>query len=170
MKSPVRLLYLIPVMIIITGCHTSRKSTPSASGTYNDAQPKAAAQILFLDMQFMQDSAHRTRGKLLKTTIVEGRLKTLPVSLDTSRARSYLICNFTAKNGETVEILFTEHPLHKEVEYPADEKHFERKIIHLQDAEFSVRMNYNPQIVELVIYEVVEKKTPVKITTIRFAS
>ena len=167
----VSIFILAPLLLILgsvlISCNVSKNSSLTASSETNTEE---SPKIFFLDYQITRDSLHTTyNARLLNMIITNGSIKDswtapiLPVAND-------LELTVLDHNQQILTQRYIPNPLDKPVEYVNDAGELGKKMIHLDSAQFSVRLPLEPgssyAVLKRIIGDETENmlllKTPIK--------
>jgi hypothetical protein len=138
----IRVIALLCLLVVsIPSCNAPKN-------TYNsDSQVSMAeetSKIMFLDYQLTRDSTKSTyEARLINMIIREGKIKDDPNNSGQAE-KDDLELLVLDRNLQTLTHRYIPNPLDKSVEYVNDAGQFERKMIHLDSAQFSIRLQIDP--------------------------
>jgi hypothetical protein len=126
---------------MLVSCSVSKQtnSTPSRQDS-----PSDSPGILFLNYEISRDDQNSSySARLINQFVAEGRLKSSK-SLPLKPVPGDLEVQVLDKNQRIVETIHIPNPLDKTVEFVKDTGELEQKMISLDSAEFSVRLQLEP--------------------------
>jgi hypothetical protein len=141
-------------------------SIPSCNApknTYNsDSQESMAGEtsrILFLDYQITRDSISKTYdAQLISMIIKDGTIKNDQKDIGIAEKDDLEILVLDRNQ----QIMIHDHipnPLDKSVEYVNDAGQFERKMIHLDSAQFNIRLQIDPDASSILLNRFIDDDT-----------
>lgn len=141
-------------------------SIPSCNApknTYNsDSQESMAGEtsrILFLDYQITRDSISKTYdAQLVSMIIKEGTIKDDQNNIAQAE-KDDLELLVLDRNQQTISQSHIPNPLDKSVEYVNDAGQFERKMIHLDSAQFNIRLQIDPDASSILLNRFIDDDT-----------
>lgn len=132
-----KLLILLLVAFILVSCHISKPGLRS-EGTSQISEQDTA---VFIFMKIWKDSVTRkTKAELLEIIKKPARLKSQSYENLTG---NYLKCILSGTIDSPKDSFTIEHPLYRQIEFPAENNRFGKKEIVLKEHEFVVRFNKN---------------------------
>lgn len=123
-------------------------------------QPK----IIFLNYSINKNNNDKKKVSLINKIVVDGSLKNKKIKRNQKNIGD-LECLLLDKDSKEIEKLTITNPLIKKFEYLNENKRFEKKIILLDTAEFSVRLQLPPKCKHIIITELTATKSIKLITT-----
>ncbi len=152
-----RIAPILFLSLIIFSCQknvrpTAAGNTPS-TGSSTSGEPSATSGLIFLNFKAKANGSASIIS-LISQKIVPGSKK---------KARSqprtnYLVVQLVTSTDQILQSDTTDHPLIRDVEFMNDKNAFERKVVTLEEADFSVRMTYIPTAQLAKVTEVREQK------------
>ncbi len=126
---------------MLISCNVSKNSSaPAPSETDTKKSPK----IFFLDYQITRDSLHTTyNARLMNMIITNGTIKddrTAPIHPGADDLEIMVL----DKDQQIMTHRYISNPLDRSVEYVNDAGELGKKMIHLDSAQFSVRLPLEP--------------------------
>ena len=151
-RSEILALLLLCMGSLLISCSVSRTTSNPAS---NESIAKDSPRILFLNYQVNRDPLDSTyHARLLNMIVAEGTIKekrkTPPDSMDGD-----LELRVLDTNGQSISYHHIPNPLDKSVEYVNDAGGFERRLIHLDSAQFSVRLKLGTGASSMVLERII---------------
>ena len=130
------------ILISITACQLSCAGKKPLAETEPD--PELPPKILFLNYMIRTNENGSKSIKLINQITAEGKLK------DTSEKKAKgtegdLLCSVQNNENQEIEKFVVENPLKITVEFINDLGNFEKKLITLDSAQFSIRMQLHPK-------------------------
>lgn len=117
----------------------------------NKNTSEESPSILFLDYQVTRDSTKSFyNAQLINMTLVKGIIKDSPINI-TRAEKNDLELLVLDNKLQTVSQRHIPNPLDRSVEYVNDAGQFERKMIHLDSAQFSVRLQIESRASSIVL-------------------
>jgi len=121
----------------MTSCNPPKHTYRS---DHNGSKAGVSSNILFLDYQLARDSTSSLyNAQLISMIIVEGSIKTIRQNAFQAE-KNDLELLVLDKNQQVLTQLHIPNPLDKSVEYVNDAGQFERRLIHLDSTQFSIRL------------------------------
>jgi len=120
--------------------------------TNQAAIPQSTPKIIFLNYKIFRNTDGMVEIKLLNKIITEGKLKEnlkkgfIPKEED-------IQCIQMDSKSLSINSIYISSPLNKVVEFVNDSGQLEKKVIKLDNAEFSVRMQLNPKTKFITTYK-----------------
>jgi len=134
------LLLLIMVFILVS-CNPPKNAY---SSDIQESNAKETSKILFLDYQLKRDSATATYdAQLINMIIKEGSIKEYQQHAGQAEIDDLELLVLD-RNQQIISHRHIPNPLDKSVEYVNDARQLEQKMIHLDSAQFSVRLQIEP--------------------------
>ena len=132
------LLFLIMISIMIS-CHPAKHTYSS-----DPVETKATPKILFLNYQISRDSTKTNyNAQLINMIIKEGTIKEDQQEMGQAEIHDLELL-VRDRNQQIISHRYIPNPLDKSVEYVNDAGQFERQMIHLDSAQFSIRLQIEP--------------------------
>ena len=132
------LLLLIMISIMIS-CHPAKHTYSS-----DPVETKATPKILFLNYQISRDSTKTNyNAQLINMIIKEGTIKEDQQEMGQAEIHDLELL-VRDRNQQIISHHYIPNPLDKSVEYVNDAGQFERQMIHLDSAQFSIRLQIEP--------------------------
>lgn len=132
------LLLLIMISIMIS-CHPAKHTYSS-----DPVETKATPKILFLNYQISRDSTKTNyNAQLINMIIKEGTIKEDQQEMGQAEIHDLELL-VRDRNQQIISHRYIPNPLDKSVEYVNDAGQFERQMIHLDSAQFSIRLQIEP--------------------------
>ena len=134
------LLLLIMVSFMVS-CNPPKNAY---SSDIQESNAKETSKILFLDYQLKRDSATATYdAQLINMIIKEGSIKEYQQHAGQAEIDDLELLVLD-RNQQIISHRHIPNPLDKSVEYVNDARQLEQKMIHLDSAQFSVRLQIEP--------------------------
>ncbi|RLD52647.1 MAG: hypothetical protein DRI97_14285 [Bacteroidetes bacterium] len=152
-----RVIALLCLLVVsIPSCNAPKN-------TYNsDSQESMAGEtsrILFLDYQITRDSISKTYdAQLVSMIIKEGTIKDDQNNIAQAE-KDDLELLVLDRNQQTISQSHIPNPLDKSVEYVNDAGQFERKMIHLDSAQFNIRLQIDPDASSILLNRFIDDDT-----------
>lgn len=141
-KYGIPALVLVILLSILAACNPTRNASRSES---QESGAPATSRILFLNYQLSRDSiTNSCDAKLINMIIRDGSLKEDRPGRNQAEKDDLEVLVFD-NNQQIMSYQQIPNPLDKSVEYVNDAGQLERKIIHLDSTQFSVRMQIEPE-------------------------
>lgn len=139
---------IILFMVSAMSCNPP-KNTHHSDPNKNNSEESPA--ILFLDYQVSRDSTKSVyNAQLINMILINGTIKDSPIN--TTRAEKDDLELLVLDNKQqTISQRHIPNPLDRSVEYVNDAGQFERKMIHLDSAQFSVRLQIESNASSIVL-------------------
>ncbi len=138
-------LICLTLVILLAGCACLHKNaTETKVEDVVEVPEPSGPQIIFLSYQLSIDEEKQISAELLSKKIKDGKLKQ-------SRSRNKdgkegdLQCIQLDENGHALETEQIANPLIKDVEYVGPDGNLGRKIVELDKADLSIRMQLDPR-------------------------
>lgn len=137
---------ILAILLLCTGsilisCSVSKNTGGSSA---NESNPEDSPKILFLNYEITRDSINSTySAQLINTVAAKGSIKkdrTPPINPETGDLELQVL---NAKQ-QILTILYIANPLDKSVEFVNDAGELQQKMISLETAQFSVRLQVEP--------------------------
>ncbi len=122
-------------------------------GACKAKKDSSAPRIVFINYKIAKDSNGTTKIEFMNTIIAEGKLKGEINSKKNPEYGDLKVIQANAKLEPILSIILS-NPLVKNVEYLNESGGFQRKIIVLESAEFSVRTQLNARTKFIIIEEI----------------
>ena len=147
------LLYIMVTSFI--SCHVYKNSTSPVPG---DKQTEEVPRIMFLDYQVSRDALNETYLiKLISMIVVNGTIKEQPPALS-NPVQGDLELQVLNGQQEIITRRYIADPLDRSVEYANDNGQFERRMVHLDSAQFNIRLQVEPGAGSIVIRRFIDEK------------
>ncbi len=141
MKTRVIALLCLILISILISCNPPKNTYSSDP---QGSKVEETSKIMFLDYQLTRDSTKSTyEARLINMIIREGKIKDDPNNSGQAE-KDDLELMVLDRNLQTLTHRYIPNPLDKSVEYVNDAGQFERKMIHLDSAQFSIRLQIDP--------------------------
>ena len=141
MKTRVIALLCLILISILISCNPPKNTYSSDP---QGSKVEETSKILFLDYQLTRDSATNTYEALLISMIIrKGTIKDAQHNTSLARKDDLEILVLD-RNQQIMTHRYIPNPLDKSVEYVNDAGQFERKMIHLDSAQFNIRLQIDP--------------------------
>lgn len=127
--------------------------------TAEETQVKVEPKLLFLNYQ-IQKLDNETSVRLINQITTDGKLKGKTNSEDGTQLGD-LECIVLDRDLIEIEKQSLKNPLKKVVEFINDSGHLEKRILDLDSAQFSIRLQLKPQAHYIVIHEITTSE-PIK--------
>jgi len=133
-----RVIALLCLLVVsILSCNAPKNTYNSDS---RDSVAEETSRILFLDYQITRDSISKTYdAQLVSMIIKEGTIKDDQKKISQAEMDDLELLILDS-NEHTMVQRFIPNPLDRSVEYVNDAGQFERKMIHLDSTQFSIRL------------------------------
>lgn len=155
MKTKFKLLLLLSALTIaaLSTCKVNKITLPDSEVNIINTP-----QIIFLNYSIYRKSAPKHKVQFVNKIIANGELK-----MNSSEEFDYktgdLKCIQLSENSISIDSLYISNPLRKVVEYADEFGQFSKKVIVLDSAQFSIRMQLDPNTEFIAIEQVdVENK------------
>ena len=140
------LLFLLVTSLI--SCHVYKNASSSVTG---DSKAEEVPRILFLDYQVSRDTLNETLNvQLINMIIVNGKIKERPAGRF-QPGQGDLELQVLDNQQQIITHQYIAYPLDRSVEYANDNGQLERRMVHLDSAQFSVRLQLEPGASSIVI-------------------
>ena len=135
-------IHLLFIMVsILVSCNPPKNISGSDPGKSKTGE---TSRILFLDYQLTRDSTKTNyTAQLINMIIKEGKIKGTS-SKTFQPERDDLEIHVLDQNEQILDRQYILNPLDKSVEYVNDARQLEHKMIHLDSAQFSIRLQIEP--------------------------
>jgi len=134
-----RLLWIM--VFILVSCNPPKNTY---SSDQDGSKAGEASKILFLDYQLTRDTTNSTyNAQLINMIIRNGTIKE-DLHNTGQPVKDDLELLVLDRNQQTLSHRYIPNPLDRSVEYVNDAGQFERKMIHLDSAQFSIRLQIEP--------------------------
>jgi hypothetical protein len=152
-----RVIALLCLLVVsIPSCNAPKN-------TYNSDSQKSMAgetsRILFLDYQITRDSISKTYdAQLISMIIKDGTIKNDQKDIGIAEKDDLEILVLD-RNQQIMIHHHIPNPLDKSVEYVNDASQFERKMIHLDSAQFNIRLQIDPDASSILLNRFIDDDT-----------
>ncbi len=141
-KNGISALVLVILVFILAACNPPRNTHRSES---QESGAPATSRILFLNYQLSRDGITNSyNAKLINMIITDGSLKEDRPGQNQAEKDDLEVLVFD-NNLQIMSYQHIPNPLDKSVEYVNDAGQLERKIIHPDSTQFSVRIQIEPE-------------------------
>ena len=138
-RTVIPALLLLIMISILMSCNPA-KHTYSSDPVGTKATPK----ILFLNYQISRDSTKTNySAQLINTILKDGTIKVDQQHNEQAEINDLELLVLD-RNQQIISHRYIPNPLDKSVEYVNNAGQFERKMIHLDSAQFSIRLQIEP--------------------------
>ena len=138
-RTVIPALLLLIMISILMSCNPAKHTYKS-----DPVGTKATPKILFLNYQISRDSTKTNyNAQLINMIIKEGNIKEDQQHNGQAEIDDLELLVLD-RNQQTITQNLIPNPLDKSVEYVNDAGQFERKMIHLDSAQFSIRLQIDP--------------------------
>lgn len=146
---------IILFVVSALSCNPPRHAHQSDPNKNNSEESPA---ILFLDYQVSRDSTKTIyNAQLINMILVKGTIKDSQ-SNRTQAEKDDLEILVLDNKQQTISQRLIPNPLDRSVEYVNDASQFERKMIHLDSAQFSVRLQIESSAASIVLKRIHDKE------------
>ncbi|WP_460218244.1 hypothetical protein [Psychroserpens sp. MEBiC05023] len=149
---------IIVVLFLICSCAPKKQIAVEENTTL--LPPK----IIFLNYSIKKNNHIKKMVSLINKIVVDGKLKGNDFSKN-KKAIGDLECVLLDKDLNEIEQIIVKNPLRKDFEYLNTNKEYEKKIILLDSAEFSIRLQLPPKCKHIRISELTKVQAIELITT-----
>jgi hypothetical protein len=141
MKTAIIALLCLILISILISCNPPKNAYSTDT---QESNARESSKILFLDYQLKRDSATATYdAQLISMIIKKGTIKDDQNHTGQPNENDLELLVLDS-NEHTMFQRYIPNPLDKSVEYVNDARQLEQKIIHLDSAQFSVRLQIEP--------------------------
>ena len=150
-------IWNILLFLLLTGlisCHVYRNTSSSLTG---ENKAEEVPRILFLDYQISRDTLNESFNvQLINMLVVNGKIKERPVARHQA-GQGDLELQVLNSQQQIITHQYIANPLDRSVEYPNDNGQFERRMVHLDSAQFNVRLQLGPNACSIVIKRFIDE-------------
>jgi len=151
------LLFLIMISLLMS-CNPAKHTYSS-----DPVETKATPKILFLNYQISRDSTKTNySAQLINMIIKEGTIKEDPQHNGQAEIDDLELLVLD-RNQQLISHRHIPNPLDKSVEYVNDARQLEQKMVHLDSAQFSIRLQIKPRASSILLNRFIGNETEAKL-------
>ena len=155
-RTGILALLLLSLGSILMSCNVSKNAGRQSS---NESNPDNSPRILFLNYEITRDSVNLTyTAQLINTVVAKGSLKNDPIP-PIQPVTGDLELQVLNTNQQIMTTLYIANPLDKSVEFVNDTRELQRKMISLETAQFSVRLQVEPGASSTILKRITESNS-----------
>ncbi len=155
--STLLLLIMVSFMVSCNPSKNTYSSDPQGS------KARETSRILFLNYQLIRDSTNSIYdAQLISMIIRDGTIKDARHKTGQAR-KDDLELLVLDRNQQIINHRYIPNPLDKSVEYVNNAGQFERKMIHLDSAQFSIRLQIEPGASSILLNRFIGNETEAKL-------
>jgi hypothetical protein len=155
--STLLLLIMVSFMVSCNPSKNTYSSDPQGS------KARETSRILFLNYQISRDSTKTNySAQLINTILKDGTIKVDQQHNDQAEINDLELLVLD-RNQQIISHRYIPNPLDKSVEYVNNAGQFERKMIHLDSAQFSIRLQIEPGASSILLNRFIGNETEAKL-------
>lgn len=150
---------LIAIVLSLIACTATRNTSPINTTTPSvttaedkEEESHSSPQIIFMNFELSKQENGGIKANLVNTIITEGKIKDKQYGREMKKGD--IVCKGLNKDNKVIQSLSYDNPMLKTVEYVNDEGQLEKKQISLDQVQFTVRMQLNPNTKSIALEQI----------------